>query len=140
MIERNTTQGLFLILISLVFGLQSLHYSMGEIDAAGPGLFPLIVSILLFVVGVSTVVRARFTAKQPLRIDLKNIAIILGSLVIFGIVSEYVNMICGIIVMVFCASIAAVKYSVIRNVQIAVALIVIALMFQKLLGLELPLY
>jgi Tripartite tricarboxylate transporter TctB family len=113
---------------------------MGQIESAGPGLFPLIVSILLFVIGVSTVIRARFTPKESLHVDLKNITIILGSLVIFAIISQYVNMICGIAVMVFCASIAATKYSVIRNVQIAAALIVIALMFQKLLGLELPLY
>jgi hypothetical protein len=140
MIERNTAQGLFLILISLFFGLQALRYSMGQIGSVGPGMFPLVVSTLLFVVGVSTVIRARFTSKQPLHLTPKNIAIILGSLVIFTIVSEFVNMICGIVVMVFCASIAAAKYSVIRNVQIAVVLIVIALMFQKLLGLELPLY
>ncbi len=140
MVDRNTAQGLFLILISLFFGLQSLRYSMGQIESAGPGMFPLVVSILLFVVGVATVIRARFTVGRPLRFDLKNIAIILGSLVIFTVVSEFVNMICGIVVMVFCASLAATKYSIIRNAQIAAALVAIALMFQKLLGLELPLY
>ena len=140
MIERNTAQGLFLILISLFFGLQSLRYSMGQIESAGPGMFPLVVSILLLVVGVATVIRARFARRAPLHINLKNIAIILGSLVIFTAVSQFVNMICGIVVMVFCASVAAPKYSVIRNAQIAVALVAIALVFQKLLGLELPLY
>ena len=49
-------------------------------------------------------------------------------------------MIVAIVVMVFCASLAATKYSIVRNLQIAAALIAIALVFQKLLGLELPLY
>ena len=140
MIDRNTARGLFLILLSLFFGLQSFRYSIGHIDAAGPGMFPLVVSTLLFVIGVSTVIQARFSEKDPMDFKTKSIAIVLGSLVIFTLASEYVNMILGIVLLVFCASFAAPKYSIIRNVQIAAALIAIALVFQKLLGLELPLY
>ena len=140
MIDRNTARGLFLIFLSLIFGLQSFRYSMGKIESAGPGMFPLVISLLLFVIGVATVLNARFIEKDPMSFDFKNIGIILGSLLIFGILSTYVNMIVGIIVMVFCASFAAAKYSIVRNIQIAAALIAIALVFQKLLGLELPLY
>jgi hypothetical protein len=76
----------------------------------------------------------------PIVFNVKNIAIILGSLCGFALVSEYVNMIAGIVVLVFVASAAGTSYSVIRNVKIAAGLIVVALVFQKGLGLQLPLY
>ena len=56
-------------------------------------------------------------------------------------ISEYLNMILGIVFMVFCASFAGTSsYSVVRNLKISAGLIAVALAFQKLLGLNLPLY
>ena len=114
---------------------------MGELSRAGPGLFPLMVSSLLFLIGVVTVVRSRFVAKSPLEFNYKNIGIILVSLCGFALISEYVNMIAGIVFMVFFASLAGTaKYSVMRNLYIAAGLICVGLAFQKLLGFNLPLY
>jgi hypothetical protein len=70
----------------------------------------------------------------------RNIALVLASLVGFALLSEYLNMIAGIVFMVFCASLAGTSYSVVRNLKIAGVLIVVAVMFQKFLGLQLPLY
>ena len=66
--------------ISMAFGLGSLRYTIGQFSHAGPGLFPLMVSCLLFLIGVISVVRARFV--QPVHVDfnMTNIAIILASL------------------------------------------------------------
>jgi len=58
----------------------------------------------------------------------------------FALISEYVNMIAGIIFMVFFASIAASSYSITSNAKVAAGLIAVAFAFQKLLGLNLPLY
>ena len=58
--DRNLVRGLFLLAISLAFGLGSLRYHVGEFSRAGPGLFPLMVSCLLFLIGLITVVRSRF--------------------------------------------------------------------------------
>ena len=44
------------------------------------------------------------------------------------------------IVMVFIATIAGSTYSVVRNLKVSAGLIAVALAFQKLLGLNLPLY
>ena len=139
--DRNLVRGLFLIAISLAFGLQSLRYPIGQFSRAGPGLFPLLVSSLLFLIGAITVVRSRFVERVPLAFNVKNIAIILASLCGFAVISEYLNMIAGIAFMVFCASFAGTSsYSVMRNLKIAVGLIAVALAFQKLLGFNLPLY
>jgi len=138
--DKNLVRGLLLIGISLAFGLSALRYPLGEFSRAGPGLFPLMVSSLLLVIGVVTVVRSRFVKRVPLDFSLKNIAIILLSLCGFALISEYVNMIAGIIFMVFFASIAASSYSITRNAKVAAGLIAVAFAFQKLLGLNLPLY
>jgi len=139
--DRNLLRGLFLMAIALAFGLSSLRYPMGEFSRAGPGLFPLMVSCLLFLIGLFTVVRSRFVEHVHMAVNLKNIAIILASLGGFALISTHLNMIAGIVFMVFCASIAGTaKYSVKRNLMISAGLVCVALAFQKLLGFNLPLY
>jgi hypothetical protein len=140
MTNRNLLRGLFLVAISLIFGLGSLRYQTGRFERAGPGLFPLLVSSLLFLLGAVTVVRALLVERAPFNFNVRNIALILGSLCGFALISEYVNMIAGIVFMVFVATFAGTSYSVVRNIKIALGLIAMALFFQKVLGVQLPLY
>ena len=137
--DRNLVRGLVLMAISLAFGLTALRYPLGALGRAGAGLFPLIVAGLLMLIGIVTVVRSRFVEHVPLDFKLKNIAIILGSLTCFALVSQWVNMTIGIVLMVFIATFAGTSYSVVRNIKIAAALVAVAFAFQKLLGLSLPL-
>ena len=138
--DRNLVRGLFLVAISLAFGLQALRYPIGQFSRAGAGLFPLMVSSLLFLIGLITVVRSRFVERVHLNFNLKNIALILLSLCGFAVISEHLNMIAGIAFMVFCSAFAGTSYSVVRNLKVAAGLIAVAFAFQKLLGLNLPLY
>jgi hypothetical protein len=138
--NRNLVKGLFLIAISLAFGLGSLRYPMGAFARAGPGLFPLLVSSLLFLVGVAVVLRSLLAERVPITFNIRNIALILASLAGFALFSLHLNMIVGIVFMVFCAALAGTSYSVVRNLKIAGVLIAVALAFQKLLGVQLPLY
>ena|SRR5438105_6949018 len=138
--DRNLVRGFVLIAISLAFGLQSLRYSIGQFSRAGPGLFPLMVSCLLLLIGVITVVRSRFVERELLDFKMRNIAIILLSLCGFAVISLFINMTVGIVFMVFCASFAGTSYSVVRNLKISAGLIAVAFAFQKLLGFNLPLY
>jgi len=138
--NRNLVKGVFLLAISLAFGLGSLRYPMGSFARAGPGLFPLLVSSLLFLVGLAVVVRALLSERTSMTFNPRNIGLVLASLVGFALLSEYLNMIAGIVFMVFCATLAGTSYSVVRNLKIAGVLIAVAFMFQKFLGLQLPLY
>jgi hypothetical protein len=138
--DRNLVRGVFLMAISLAFGLESLRYPMGQFSRAGPGLFPLLVSGLLFMIGLITVVRSRFVERIHLHFNMKNIALVLLGLCGFAVISEHLNMIVGIVFMVFCASFAGTSYSVVRNLKISAGLIAVAFAFQKLLGLNLPLF
>ena len=126
--------------IALLFGLPSLNYKVGEFSRAGPGLFPLLVSCIVFLIGLLTVVRSRFVAPIPLNYSMKNIAFVLLGLCGFALLSEHLNMIAGIVFLVFCSSFASTPYSIVRNLKISAGLIVIAFMFRTLLGLQLPLF
>ena len=125
--------------ISLAFGLTSMTYTIGKFGKAGPGMFPLLVSGMLFVVGLVTVIRSHFAEPVAFNYNLKNIAFVLLGLCGFTVISQYLNMILGIIFLVFCTSLAAPSYTVVRNIKIAVCLIAIAFAFKYLLGLNLPL-
>ncbi|KTT18397.1 tripartite tricarboxylate transporter TctB family protein [Pseudacidovorax intermedius] len=139
--DRNLNRGLFLIALALLFGVPAFNYQIGSFAHAGPGLFPAMVSGMLLAIGVITVIRSRFVKPVPMSVKFKNIGIILASLCSFALVSTYLNMTVGIVVMVFIASLAASgKYSWLRNVKVAVVLVAFAFGFQKLLGLNLPLY
>src|SRR3974377_1031742 len=104
--DQNLVRGLFLMAIALIFGLASLRYPVGQFSRAGPGLFPLLVSSLLFLIGLLSIVRSRFVERVPLSFSLRNISLILASLSGFAVVSEHFGMIAGIPFMVFCASLA----------------------------------
>lgn len=126
--------------IALVFGVWATNYQLGQFSRAGPGLFPLMVGCVLFLIGLITFVRSRFVPGVPLDFNLKNISVILASLCGFALLSEHVNMIAGIVFLVFCSTWAGTSYSLVRNVKISAGLILIAFALQKLLGVNLPLY
>ena len=137
----NLVRGLVLMAISLTFGVVSLNYKVGEFSRAGPGLFPLLVSCIVFFIGMLTVVRSRFVQPVPLSYNMKNIALVLLGLCGFAVLSEHLNMIAGIVFLVFCVSFAGTtSYSVMHNLKISAGLIVVAFMFRYLLGLQLPLF
>lgn len=138
--NRNLVRGIFLVAISLAFGLQALRYPIGDFSRAGPGLFPALISSFLLIIGVATLIRSFYVERVRLDINFKNIAIILGSLCGLALISTYLNMILGIIFMVFFSTLAGSSYSWWRNVKISAGLLLMALALQKLLGLNLPLY
>lgn len=139
--DRNLARGIFLVALALLFGVPAvLYYPIGDFSRAGPGMFPLLMSSGLLLVGIATVVRSRFTDRAPLTFNFRNIGLILGSLSAFALVSEFLNMTAGIIAMVFLATLAGTNYSVVRNLKIAAGLVAVAFIFAKFLGLNLPLY
>jgi len=138
--DRNLVRGLFLGAIALTFGLNSLRYGIGTLSRAGPGLFPLMISSALLLIAVATVLRSRIVERVALNIQPKNIALLLLALCAFALVSKLANMTAGIATMVFIAALAGSSYSWLRNLKIAAGLIAVAFAFEKLLGLNLPLF
>ena len=139
MTDRTLVRGLFLIAIALFFGLGSFQYKVGSLSRAGAGLFPLLVSSLLLLIGLATVVRSRYVAREAVQFNAQNVALVLTSLVGFALLSQYINMTVGIVFMVFCSTFAGTSYSIVRNLKISAGLLAIAFAMSKLLGVNLPL-
>jgi hypothetical protein len=139
--NRNFVRGVVLMAIALLFGFVSLiNYPIGQMSKSGPGMFPLMVSSFLFFIGLLSVVRSHFVESIPLDCNVKNISIVLLSLVGFSVISTHVNMIVGILFLVFCSTSAGTSYSVVRNIKISAGLVAIAFVFKNVLSLNLPLY
>ncbi|WP_219217295.1 tripartite tricarboxylate transporter TctB family protein [Variovorax boronicumulans] len=138
--NRNFVRGSVIMAIALLFGFVALTYNVGNLARSGPGLFPLMVSSFLFVIGLIIAARSFFVERLPVDYGVKNIVLILLSLVGFAVISEYINMILGIIFLVFCSTFAGTSYSVVRNIKISIGLVLVAFAFKNFLGLNLPLY
>ncbi len=140
MSNRNFVRALLLMAIAVLFGGIALTYPLGHLSRAGPGLVPLIISSMLFFVGAISLVRSHFVAPVPLNYNVKSMALVLLGLGGFALISEHINMILGIIFLVFVSTFAGTSYSVVRNLKISAGLIAVAFAFKHLLGLQLPLY
>lgn len=140
MFDRDLVRGIYLAVIALAFGLTAWGYPHGTLGRAGPGFFPLVISGALLLIAILTIIRSRFKQRQPFEFNYKNIGLILLGLGAFAGVSELINMIAGILVMVFLVSYAGRSHSWSRSLKVAAGLIAVAFAFQKLLGLNLPLY
>ena len=132
-------RGVALIAIALFFGVQALTYNIGTFANAGAGLFPLLVSSAVLLMGVITVFQARVEDGKQLTFQLKNLMLIMSSLIGFGLISAYINMLLATVFLVFVSSLAAADYSLKRNLAITAVLIAIAFTFRYLLGLQIPL-
>jgi hypothetical protein len=136
--NRNLLRGIFLSAVALAFGLGALRYPLGVLGRAGPGLFPLMVSIILLLIGITTIVRALLVERVPMPMYYRSIVIVLISLGGFALISTYAGMLVGTVFMTFCSGLAG-TFSWLRSAIIAAALVAIALALQYGLGLNMPL-
>jgi hypothetical protein len=137
--NKKLLTGIIFILFAVVFGIGgSVNYRIGTLDNLGPALFPILVSCLLTILGIINIVESIIFEKVAVNIRAKNIGIITLSLIAFALISQYVNMLLGIIALTVIASFCATSYSIARVVKIVVGLIIVAYAFKYLLGLNLP--
>ena len=137
--NQNVIRGLALIVIALFFGGQAATYHVGTLARAGAGLFPLMVSSIVGLIGVVMLVESRFEERKPMTFNGKNTAIVLASLIGFVLIADHLNVTLAIVFLVFVSTLAGSDYSVVRNLKISAALIAIAFGFHQFLGLNLPL-
>ena len=137
--NQHLARGILLAIIAAAFGVGALRYPLGSFVHAGPGLFPLLLSGLLLVLALITVVQSRLIEPVPVYFNIRNIVLIMVALGGFVVISKFVAMVLGIAFLVFVASLAGSSHSWKRSLQVTVALIVVAFIFQKFLGLNLKL-
>jgi len=137
--NQNISRGVVLAFIALAYALSALRLPIGDFSQVGPGLFPLLVSGLLLVIALLIIAQSFLAGSPTPYLNLKNIAVIMVSLGGFAVLSKGLDVLAGIIWLVLVAGLASKSYSWMRNLQITVALALIALAFEKLLGFNLRL-
>jgi hypothetical protein len=137
--KQNISRGIVLACIALGFALTALRLPIGGFSQVGPGLFPLMISGALLLISLMIIAQSLRVESPALHFDVKNIAVIILSLCGFVVLSKVLSMLAGIVWLVFVSGLAAKSYSWARNLQISVALALIGLAFQKLLGFNLGL-
>jgi sulfite exporter TauE/SafE len=135
--NQTRANGLLFIAIALAFCLGSLKYTYGTFDDPGPGMFPAMIATALFVIGVINLFRHHH---KRVSANIKNIAIIVASLATFAAVSAYAGMIVGVVALVSVSSVATESFSARRTAMLIAGLILVALGFNYILGMNLPLW
>jgi uncharacterized membrane protein YhhN len=118
------------------------EYSFGTAGRMGPGYFPFVVSSLLIFLGVITLVRSFLTDGGPVgTFPWKAIALVVGSVVAFGLLLPTAGLIVAMVVMVLLSAAASEKFHFEWMATAALVALVVfcSLVFVKGLGVPMPL-
>lgn len=110
-ITRDAASGLILATIGGFAAVISSGYSLGTAKNMGPGLFPLIVSALLVLVGAALLLRSRITFEPPVSaMNWRPVAVVLASIVIFALTVDGLGIFLAVLLTILCASAASVRF------------------------------
>ena len=118
-------------------------YSLGTVSRMGPGYFPRMLSILLMVVGIVSIARSFFVAREELpAFALKPALLVIGALVAAGYLLPRAGLIVGLAVLMLGAAAASDKFRAEWKKLVLLTIVTIAfcaVVFVHLLGISLPL-
>ncbi len=135
-------------IIFVTFGLAAVFFGrelgMGTAGRMGPGYFPTALGYLLALVGLIAILRA-FIGQRSAAHDaigtfhIKDIAIILGAVLLFGVLVRGAGLVVAAFVLVMLSAWASPKFRLPSTLLLAVGLTLFAVvLFVKLLGLPMP--
>jgi len=135
-------------IIFVTFGLAAVYFGrelgMGTTGRMGAGYFPTVLGYLLALIGLVAIVRAFIGRTTGARDEIgtfhiKDIAIILGSVLLFGVLMRGAGLAIAAFVLIMLSAYASPKFRLGSTLLLAVGLTLFAvLLFVKLLGLPMP--
>ena len=103
----NFCSGLLFMAVALFFGVNALGYRIGTMAAIGAGFFPLMLSILLGVMGLSLVVSTRGVRDMVVEtVSPRVVVCILGGVVLFAVSLHYLGLVAAVVVQSVVVSLA----------------------------------
>ena len=134
---RNAWVGAMFTAVGAAAVLFGREHAMGEAGRMGPAYFPTILGVLMILVGVAAFVRALLRQGEALeRFHLKQLALVAGSVVGFGLILRGAGLAPAVMLLVLGSGLASEQFNVKRFSLLAVGLAVFAtLVFVKGLGL-----
>lgn len=139
-ISKKYAPGVIFVIVSLLYAIYTFSsYKLGSFDKPGPGLFPFVVSTVLFIVGIFSLMVN--SDGHWAVIDIKTLSIVVSGIVVFALLTSYVNMALGIVSLAVITSFAnKTKVQKSTVVKISIVLILMASAFKYVLGLGIPLW
>lgn len=118
------------------------EYGLGTATRMGPGYFPVMLGSLLVVIGIVSLIRSFLRRGEPIgKFALKQAALILGSVLLFGLLVRPAGLVIALIVLVVGASFASEKFNFKTALLLSAGLVAFSsLVFVKGLGVPLPLF
>ncbi len=141
---NDILSGVIFIVCGLAFGYAASNYPIGTALRMGPGYFPLVLAILLCLIGVGVVFKG-FTAGHagdPIGVfPWRGIALILCSLVFFGVTIKGLGLAPALLVTTFLSALASRNNTILGALAIALALTVFCVaIFSYGLGITVPVF
>lgn len=116
------------------------HYNLGVFNRMGPGMFPLILGIVLIVMGGLLFAKSLLVEGEIVTLDVREAVVILGALVLFGLMIKPFGMIPAIAALVLVSMLAAPPFSLRRMAGLATFVtVIIVLIFDLAMSLHIPL-
>lgn len=132
--------GIMFLAISLATVIIARDYPMGSAGRMGPGFFPSLLGWILAGISAIVLIGSLATRGEPLeRFAVKDMVLILGSVLLFGFLVRGAGLACAIPVLILVSAAASTKFRVPAAMGLAIgATIFCVLLFVKALGLPLP--
>lgn len=140
---QNFAAGALFVIIGTATALGAMQYAMGTASRMGPGYFPFSVGVLLILVGLGLAASAMAKSAALTALGgwpLRSVAIILGSVVLFGLLVPYVGLLVAAAGLIVVSGLAHSEWTM-RGSLLSAALLApgVAAIFVGLLGLRIPL-
>jgi Tripartite tricarboxylate transporter TctB family len=140
----RSTKDFWTGVIYIAFGASAIliarEYGMGTALKMGPAYFPSVLGALLVLIGVIAVIRAFLVEGTPIgALAVKQLAIILGSIVLFGFIVRGVGLLVALPLLVILTASASIHFRLLPTLALAAGLTVFCIMiFVQGLGVPLP--
>ena len=137
---KDFWSGAIFIIVGLVAIIVGEDYSFGSAGKMGPGYFPTVLGALLAIIGAISFLRSLIKSGEKVgRFAIRETALVLLSIVLFGILMRGAGLSLAVIVMVMASGFASTKYKLLPYLAVAIGLALFScLVFVKALGLPMP--
>ncbi|HET8747368.1 MAG TPA: tripartite tricarboxylate transporter TctB family protein [Ramlibacter sp.] len=142
--QKDVAAGAIYIAFGAAFSLGALNYNMGDAARMGPGWFPFWIGVLMVVIGAATAAAGmgRRATEDPLKKpELRTLAWIIGSVVLFGLLLQPLGLVLSLAVLVIVSSLASHEFGWKGTLANAVILILFSVgAFIRGINLQIPLW
>ena len=142
--QKNFAAGLLYIAIGIPVALMASGYRMGTAARMGPGYFPFWLGVLLALVGAIVLMSSMRSQAEVENIggwDLKSLAVILGSVLVFGVLLTTMGIVVAVAGLVIVSSLASHEFGWTATlVNTAVLILLTFVIFIWGLALQFPIW